>query len=219
MTQVLFAGAGLQPDEAVRVAVQRFHRFVSGGGVLPHRVGLAMEEKRAVAGVFGVEVDLPGQDRGAHDIGRAELHLALDRNAARFQRLRDHVAEQRALGVFLRGDDDRPGGRIGRAVQRNRCQRQTRRPPRDEAPPSSDGRPSPGAAELSLRAKRSNLVPSPGSCPRRDCFVAMLARNDRPCCNGSERDREQRVDLAAVEHDILAARTAIPPSPRTTRSI
>ena len=28
-----------EPDEAVRVAVQRFHRFVSGDGVLPHGVG------------------------------------------------------------------------------------------------------------------------------------------------------------------------------------
>ena len=114
-----------EPDEAVRLAVQRFHRFIAGGGVLPDRIALAMKEEGAVAGVFGVDVDLSGKQRGAHDIGRPKLHLVLDRQSAGFQSLGDHVAEQRALGVGFRGDDDRPGGRHRRAVQGDGRQRQS----------------------------------------------------------------------------------------------
>ena len=109
MTQVLLAGAGVEPDEAVCGAVELLDLGIAGGGVLPDRVGLAVKEQRAVAGVFGIEVDLPGEDRGAHDIGRPELDAAHHRQTARLDHLGDHVAEQRPLGVDLRGDDNRLG--------------------------------------------------------------------------------------------------------------
>jgi len=70
-----------------------------------------VEEERPVSGVFGVDVDLSRDDRGAHDVGRAELQLVVDREAIRFEQVHDHIAEQCPLGVDLRGDDDPALGR------------------------------------------------------------------------------------------------------------
>ena len=73
-----------------------------------------MEEQRAVAGVFGVDVDLPRENGAPHDVGGPELHLVLDGDAVLRQQERDHVAEEAAFGVDLRGDDDGlRGGRAG----------------------------------------------------------------------------------------------------------
>jgi len=98
-----------EPHQMVLGPVEPFYLGIAKGGVLPGRIGFAVEEHRAVAGVFGIEVDLPGEQGRAHDVGRPELDLALDAKPARFEHRRDHVPEQRALGVDLRGDDDRPG--------------------------------------------------------------------------------------------------------------
>ena len=70
-----------------------------------------MKEDPAVSGIFRIKIDLPGEKRRPHDVGRAELDLALDRNTAGRNYLRDDIAEQRTLGVDLRRDDNRPGGK------------------------------------------------------------------------------------------------------------
>ena len=99
-----------KPDQVVCAAVEFAHGGIAPLPVFPHRIILAVEENGAVAGVFGVDVDLSGKDRGAHDVGRSELDFALGRQSVRFERHGDHVAEQRALGIDLRADDDRLGG-------------------------------------------------------------------------------------------------------------
>jgi hypothetical protein len=43
----------------------------------------------------------------AHDLRRAELQAAIDRDPMRAEQQLHHIAEQRAFGVDLRGDDDR----------------------------------------------------------------------------------------------------------------
>jgi len=87
---------GAQPGEAVLGHVEPLDLGICLRRVLPRRIVLAMEEDRAIAGVFGIEVDLPGEERRPHDVGRAELDAALDRDAMGRDHLRDHVAEQRA---------------------------------------------------------------------------------------------------------------------------
>ena len=205
MTQVLLAGAGLSQTRRFASRSSCLHRFVSGGGVLPRRVGLAMEEKRAVAGVFGVEVDLPGQDRGAHDIGRAELHLALDRNAARFQHLRDHVAEQRALGVILRGDDDRPGLQ-GPSRAARRCQRQGD----DRGETKRSHRPTP---RISGGARHASEAKIHGDLT---CFSEIASRcSDAAAQSGIA----SSVSIWRLSSTTSLRANSHPPSPRTTRSI
>ena len=103
----------LKPDDLVRL-VERFRLLVCGLRILPGRVGIDAEEEAGIAGVFGVDVDLARGDGGPHDLGRPELDLVLDRQAGMLEHLDDHVAEERALGIDLRGDHDlvahRPGG-------------------------------------------------------------------------------------------------------------
>ena len=96
-----------EPDQMVFLAVELGDLGIAARPALPHRVLLHVEEQGAVAGVFGIDVDLPGEDRGAHDVGRPELQPVAHRDAVRLEHVEDHVAEQRALGVDLRGDDDR----------------------------------------------------------------------------------------------------------------
>src|SRR5215471_16941704 len=79
-------GGRNEPDQAVLRLVERRNLGVAFGRVLPDGVSLAMEEQRTVAGVFGIDVDLPGKDRGPHDIGRAEPDAALDGKSLRLDR-------------------------------------------------------------------------------------------------------------------------------------
>src|SRR5829696_4535851 len=94
----------VEPDELVRRLVESLHEIVAGLGLLPGRIVLLVEEEGAVAGVLGIEVDLAGDERRAHDLGRPELKAVLDRNAGLFERDQHHVAEERAFGIDLRGD-------------------------------------------------------------------------------------------------------------------
>jgi len=72
---------GAEPDQAVLGAVERGDHGIALRRIPPGGVGLAVKEQRAVAGVFGIDVDLPGEDRRAHDVGRAEPDAAFDRRA------------------------------------------------------------------------------------------------------------------------------------------
>jgi len=64
-----------------------------------------MKEQRAIPGVLGINVDLPREDRGAHDVGRPELQLAFRVNATRPKRGHDNIAEKRAFRIDLGGYD------------------------------------------------------------------------------------------------------------------
>ena len=84
----------------------------------------------SVPGVFGIDVDLAREERGADDLGGPERHPFFDRNALMLQHERDHLAEQGSFGINLRCDDDRlPGlGESPRQDQpgyRGRCARKT----------------------------------------------------------------------------------------------
>src|SRR3954447_24675062 len=94
----------VEPDELVRRLVESLDEIVAGLRLLPGRIVLLVEEEGSVAGVFGIEVDLAGDERRAHDLGRPELKPVLDRNAGLLERDQDHVAEERAFGIDLRRD-------------------------------------------------------------------------------------------------------------------
>src|SRR5258708_9546611 len=67
--------------------------------------------------LFRSNIDLAGGDRGPHDLGRAELDLVLDRQPGVLEHLHDHVAEESALGIDLRSDDDLVAGGCGRSEE------------------------------------------------------------------------------------------------------
>jgi hypothetical protein len=91
--------------------VERLGLLVTLRRVLPDRIVGLVEEEGGVAGIFRIDVDFAGGDRLAHDRGRAERHLVGHRQAVRLQHLKDDIAKEIALGVNLRGDDDRVGKR------------------------------------------------------------------------------------------------------------
>jgi hypothetical protein len=106
----------------VPAAIELLDLGVAGSRVLPHRVGFAVKEKGAVAGVFGIDVDLPGNECRPHDVGRPELDLPFDRQPPPFEHRRDQIAEQRPLGVDLGADNDRPRGRGTPLQQRHEAE-------------------------------------------------------------------------------------------------
>ena len=94
-------GRRIEPDEMVRGTIEAFYLGIALRGIRPGRIGFAVEKEGTVAGVFGIDVDLSGKDRRAHDVGRPELDLLLDRQPTRFEHRGDHLPEQRALGIDL----------------------------------------------------------------------------------------------------------------------
>jgi hypothetical protein len=64
-----------------------------------------MKEQRAIPGVLGINVDLPREDRGTHDVGRPELQLAFRVNATRPKRGQGNIAKKRAFRIDLGGYD------------------------------------------------------------------------------------------------------------------
>ena len=91
------------------VVVELFHLLEAGLGVLPCRIFLIGKEKRAVAGVFRIDVDLAGRNGAAQHLGGAELQLVGGLDAVGFQHLHDEVAEQRTFGIDLGADAHRVG--------------------------------------------------------------------------------------------------------------
>ncbi len=83
-----------------------------------------MKKQCAVARVFGIDIDLPGKNGGAHNIGRAQLKLVLDGKTAGLEQLDDHVAEQRAFGVDLRRHDNSALSRPRRRAEREQAEDQ-----------------------------------------------------------------------------------------------
>ena len=77
IAQVLLAGDGVEPDDLVGVVIELLGRLVALGGILPDRIVRLVEEEARVAGIFGIDVDLAGRDRLAHDRGGAELDPVL----------------------------------------------------------------------------------------------------------------------------------------------
>jgi hypothetical protein len=104
MAQVFVGRGRAQPDQLVLLGVERPHLFISGLAVLPDRVGVDGKEERAVAGVFGIDVDLAGDERAADDLGRPELKLVGGLDPVGLEQLDHHAAEQPALRVDLRTD-------------------------------------------------------------------------------------------------------------------
>jgi hypothetical protein len=67
----------------------------------------ARESRQARAGVLGIHVDGIATDRAERDLRRPEAQPAVGREAARLEKLREHLAEQVGLAERLRADPDR----------------------------------------------------------------------------------------------------------------
>src|SRR5436190_1113747 len=83
----------VEPNNAVLGGVELLHLVIALRRVLPGRIVVAVKEDTAVAGIFGIEIDLAGEERRSHDVRGAELDAAIDGDAARRHDIRDHVAE------------------------------------------------------------------------------------------------------------------------------
>ncbi len=109
----------LQPDQTV-LFIERARPLEAAAQVLPGRVLLVGVEEGAVAGVFGVQVHLAGEQCAAHDLGVAQLQPVHGGDAGALQRLQHQLAEQRAFGVDLGGHAHRLRG----GAQRQQRQQQ-----------------------------------------------------------------------------------------------
>ena len=74
---------------------------MAGFGVFPDVAFSLVEKERRVARVFGVNVDLTGQQRLADNLRAAQLQTTLDWQARVFEGKRNDIAQQPAFGVDL----------------------------------------------------------------------------------------------------------------------
>ena len=81
MSQVLLAGARSSQTSLFFSRSSRFTVSKADAARLPGRIVLHAVEEGAVAGVFRIDVDLAGEERRAHHLGRPELDPVLDGNA------------------------------------------------------------------------------------------------------------------------------------------
>ena len=116
----IVGGCRLQPCEVVRVRIEVLDQVVGAGGVVPGGIALPAEEACSIACIFWIEVDGAGQQRLPQDAGGAELQPRLHVQAMGAQGRRHHVAEESALRVDLRRDND--GSRLCTGGSRSRRQ-------------------------------------------------------------------------------------------------
>jgi hypothetical protein len=67
--------------------------------VFPYRIVFIFKEKRAIASIFRIDIQLARSDRPAHYGSRSQLHFIYRRNAVTFQHLQNDIAEQRAFRI------------------------------------------------------------------------------------------------------------------------
>ena len=105
--------SGLQPNQLVALVIHLFDQRVASAQVLPRLVALVAQHESAVAGVFGVDIELARHQSRAYHLGVAQRYAVFNLDAVGFQGQHQDVAEQFALGIDFGADPQGGGGLRG----------------------------------------------------------------------------------------------------------
>ncbi|KAJ0338240.1 hypothetical protein COL154_014265, partial [Colletotrichum chrysophilum] len=94
-------GRRRQPDDLVGLVVELLGSLIRLLGILPDRFLRLVEEEGGVTRVFGIDVDLSGDDRFAHDRRTAEVQTRGRRDLVRIEYRQNHVADDAAFRIDL----------------------------------------------------------------------------------------------------------------------